>query len=136
MKWFRANIRQGSRLALLALVIQFVLSFGHVHAEAASAAARPIVQGTASHASRGAWHAIVSWVVPAKAPSGHHSGDGLADDCPICAVLALANAPLSVPPPSLPAPQAAAFAYLITNATPIDPTCTDTAFQPRAPPAA
>ena len=29
MKWFRSNIRHGTRLALLALAVQFVLSFGH-----------------------------------------------------------------------------------------------------------
>ncbi|MGH6751213.1 MAG: DUF2946 domain-containing protein, partial [Bradyrhizobium sp.] len=32
MKWFRNNVKHGSRLALLALAIQFVLSFGHFHA--------------------------------------------------------------------------------------------------------
>ena len=38
MKWFRSNIRLGSRLALLALAIQFLLSFGHFHGGSASAA--------------------------------------------------------------------------------------------------
>ncbi len=38
MKWFRSNIKHGSRLALLALAIQFVLSFGHFHGVAAEAA--------------------------------------------------------------------------------------------------
>src|ERR1700722_1755971 len=38
MKWFRSNIKHGSRLALLALAIQFVLSFGHFHGVAAQAA--------------------------------------------------------------------------------------------------
>ena len=37
MKWFRSNIKRGSRLALFALAIQFVLSFGHFHAVAAQA---------------------------------------------------------------------------------------------------
>jgi hypothetical protein len=71
-----------------------------------------------------------------KTPAGHHSDDGLADDCPICAVLALANAPLSATPPLLLAPQATEFAYLITNATSVDLGCADAAFQPRAPPVA
>jgi hypothetical protein len=31
MQWFRANLKVGSRLALLALTLQIVLSFGHVH---------------------------------------------------------------------------------------------------------
>ena len=38
MKWFRRNIRTGSRLALFALALQFVLSFGHFHFNAAQAA--------------------------------------------------------------------------------------------------
>ena len=38
MKWFRSNIKHGSRLALFALAIQFALSFGHFHGVAAQAA--------------------------------------------------------------------------------------------------
>ena len=33
MKWLRAKIRQGTSLALLALAINLVLSFGHIHLE-------------------------------------------------------------------------------------------------------
>ena len=38
MKWFRRNIKTGSRLALFALALQFVLSFGHFHFNTAQAA--------------------------------------------------------------------------------------------------
>ncbi len=38
MKWFRSNIRTGARLALLALLVQFALSFGHIHGFAPQAA--------------------------------------------------------------------------------------------------
>ena len=31
MQWFRANLKIGARLGVLALVLQIVLSFGHVH---------------------------------------------------------------------------------------------------------
>src|SRR5262245_35046516 len=31
MRWFRTHIGLGSRLALVALAVQFVLSFAHVH---------------------------------------------------------------------------------------------------------
>jgi len=31
MKWFRSKIKYGSRLALFALAVQFVFSFGHFH---------------------------------------------------------------------------------------------------------
>ena len=39
MKWFRSNIRRGSRLALFALAFQFLLSFGHFHSSSAQATA-------------------------------------------------------------------------------------------------
>ncbi len=39
MKWFRSNIKHGSRLALLALALQFALSFGHFHSAALAAPA-------------------------------------------------------------------------------------------------
>ena len=42
MKWFRSNIKHGSRLALLALVLQFALSFGHFHGVIVQAA--PAIQ--------------------------------------------------------------------------------------------
>src|ERR1700760_3678442 len=35
MKWFRSNIKDGARLALLSLFLQLALSFGHFHALAA-----------------------------------------------------------------------------------------------------
>jgi hypothetical protein len=31
MRWFRSNRKTGGRLALLALAVQFVLAFGHIH---------------------------------------------------------------------------------------------------------
>src|SRR5436190_18978618 len=37
MKWFRSNVRHGSRLALFALAIQVLLSFGHFHVSGAQA---------------------------------------------------------------------------------------------------
>jgi hypothetical protein len=46
MKWFRSNIKHGSRLALLALAVQFALSFGHFHGGAVQAA--PVIQSGAT----------------------------------------------------------------------------------------
>jgi hypothetical protein len=40
MKWLRSNIRHGSRLALFALAVQFVLALGHFHALAGPVAQR------------------------------------------------------------------------------------------------
>ena len=39
MKWFRSKVRFGSRLALFALAMQFLLSFGHFHGGAQAASA-------------------------------------------------------------------------------------------------
>ena len=41
MRWFRANRILGSRLALFALAVQFVLAFGHIHHDDIYGSARP-----------------------------------------------------------------------------------------------
>jgi hypothetical protein len=117
MNWFRSNIRHGSRLALLALAIQFVLSFGHFHGLVARAA--PAIQQTSQ-----------------QAPSNQDSDQQPADPCAICAVMALANAALFATPPVLLLPQAVEFLYLTTDAEFVHLDHSRVAFQPRAPPAA
>jgi hypothetical protein len=114
MKWFRSNIRHGSRLALFALAIQFALSFGHFHGISAQAA--PAIQQTSQQAPSD----------PDQQP---------ADPCAICAVMALANAVLFATPPILLLPQAIEFLYLVTDAEFVHLGSVRVAFQPRAPPA-
>jgi len=78
MGWFRSNRRIGSGLALVALVIHFVLSFGHLHVatfENVTAAALVYSEPAAS--------------VP-DAPANPSSHPGLADPCAICANIHLA----------------------------------------------
>jgi hypothetical protein len=116
MNWFRSNIKHGSRLALLALTIQFALSFGHFHANAAQAA--PAIQQASQ-----------------QAPSNQDSDHQPADPCAICAVMALANAVLFATPPVLLLPQAIDFLYLATDAEFVHLDHGSVAFQPRAPPA-
>jgi hypothetical protein len=116
MKWLRSNIKHGSRLALLALAIQFALSFGHFHGIAAQAA--PAI----AQASQ-------------QAPSNNDSDQQSTDPCAICAVMAQANAVLFATPPALLPPQATAFLYLTTDAAFVDLDGSRVAFQPRAPPA-
>src|SRR5258705_5472246 len=68
MKWFRSNIRRGSRLALFALAIQFLLSFGHFHgsgaqgapADAHRSALHDAAKGTATQALSGCSRAATS----------------------------------------------------------------------------
>jgi hypothetical protein len=133
MKWFRSNIKHGSRLALLALALQFGLSFGHFHAGAAQAAAQAI-QSVVAQADISATADAVeqSAQLPASDhDSDHHPGE----NCAVCAVIALAGTVLFATPPVLRLPQAEAFLYLVTDAAFADLNSVGVAFQPRAPPA-
>jgi hypothetical protein len=121
MKWFRANIKQGSRLALFALAIQFVLSFGHFHGVAHAA---PAIPSATSLTTPG---------TPQPAP-GQDSDRHANDACAICAVIAMANAVLFATPPLLRSPEAAEFLYRTTDAGFIHLGSLRIAFQPRAPP--
>jgi hypothetical protein len=152
MKWFRSNIRLGSRLALLALAIQFLLSFGHFHGGSASvasadathpglhdgiafAATQPDASDHAGPPAKIFGPKIVGPVRP-KTSSDHaplgHSGE----DCAICVVMALADAMLDAAPPVLLAPYAIAFSYGSIAARFAEPDQLRVAFQPRAPPIA
>ena len=115
MKWFRSNIKHGSRLALFTLAIQFALSFGHFHGLVAQAA--PAIQQASQ-----------------QAPSSQDSDQQPTDPCAICAVMALANTALFATPPVLPPPQAAEFLYLTTDAEFVHLNSARIVFQPRAPP--
>ena len=148
MKWFRLNIRLGSRLALFALAIQCLLSFGHFHggggAQAAPALADAKQSGlhdtgsfAATHldALGRASHEDASRSVRSKTRSDHRPDGQPTDDCAICAVMALANAMVVATPPYLLGPQAGAFLYLTTDAEFVHLDHSRVAFQPRAPPA-
>lgn len=117
MKWFRTHIRNGSRLALLALAIQLVLSFGHVHPASAQAPTDSAIQSVQLPADQ------------LPGPDQHP-----ADNCAICAVMAMAGTSLFSTPPVLLLPQAVAFLYLATDAEFIHLNSLAGAFQPRAPP--
>jgi hypothetical protein len=119
MTWFRSNIKHGSRLALFALAIQLVVSFGHFHGTAAQAA--PAVQSQAD--------------ITRSSPAPDQDRHQPAEPCAICAVMALANAALTASPPVLLLPQAAEFLYLATEAEFVHLDHAHLAFQPRAPPA-
>jgi Protein of unknown function (DUF2946) len=136
MKWFRSNIRQGSRLALFALAVQLVLSFGHFHAIAAQPA--PAIQSgaTQSGISYAGSGAAPDAVDKSTQPGSDHDSDQQSNDfCAICAVVAMTNASMVATPPPLPLPQAVEFVYLtIIDAKFVDPNSARVAFQPRAPP--
>jgi len=120
MRWFRKNRQFGARVALIALALQLVLTFGHMHASLAQDT------GTTVSASQpGGW-------VPHK---GSHKG--LSDfDCPICALIQLSAVSAPSVAPELPLPSATDFVTLGPRtgfAAAITP---QAPFQARAPPAA
>ena len=124
MNWFRSNIRTGARLALLALLVQFALSFGHIHGFAPAASATQSVL-PADHAADGK-----SRPAPSKPDS-----DQTTDVCAICAVMAMASTVLLSTPPILLLPDAVQILQAITDAEFAHLKSAGTAFQPRAPPA-
>jgi hypothetical protein len=102
MSWFRRNVRAGSWCGLLALTLQLVLSFGHVHGPVPSAAIRSV-----SDASR----SIVSHVQVETGKPGSPAlpiGFGF-NDCPICALIQLVDAAVPADAPPLWTPLASVF---------------------------
>jgi hypothetical protein len=96
MHWIRANIRFGSRLALFALAVQMVLSFGHVHIATPTLASSNVEQPAVADGSR---------LTLSRAILPIHKSDGsVSDDCAICALIHLSFT--SAPPaaPVLPLP--------------------------------
>jgi Protein of unknown function (DUF2946) len=102
MGWVRFHRRYGARLGLAALVLQIVLSFGHVHvgnvhvdavwrtAVGAVAKSHPVALAQSEQKSR------------AHDP-GQNSGDS-DDYCAICASIFLASTSLAAQPPLLVVP--------------------------------
>jgi hypothetical protein len=150
MKWFRSNIRLGSRLALIALAIQFLLSFGHFHEGSARAAsASRDAKGSGLHhrvgmavaqlgaSDRASQAPPLKFLSPVRSKTSDHVPLGHpCDDCAICAVMALANTVVDAAPPSLLSPHATAFSYLAADDWFAEPQSARVAFQPRAPPIA
>jgi hypothetical protein len=89
MGWVWLHRRHGALLALIALALQIVVAFGHVHLQglaqnshATSAAQRAVLADTKSHA-------------PAQIPADND------DYCAICASIFLASSAFAPAPPQL-----------------------------------
>lgn len=137
MKWFRSNIKHGSRLALSALAIQFVLSFGHFHeieAQAAPAIHSDMAQAELCYAGSRAAPETAAELLQQQPASNREPDEHPQEPCAICAVVALANAVLFATPPVLLVPRALEFLCLTTDAEFVHPNSARVAFQPRAPP--
>ena len=134
MNWFRKHLKHGSRLALLALAIQFALSFGHFHGEIARAA--PASQAAPADAHRAMAATLAAQDVQPEAaqqPSSHDTDQHI-PDCAICAVLSLANNFLFATPPLLELPQAVELLHRTTGAEFAHLGSLHPAFRSRAPP--
>jgi hypothetical protein len=89
MRWFRDHIKQGSWLALAALVINFGLVFGHVHG------------------ADGAVARVGSTLVATVATPAGQANQGQPTDthpdylCPICLAAAALGSALATDPPAL-----------------------------------
>ena len=131
MNWFRKHLKHGSRLALLALAIQFALSFGHFHGEVARAA--PALQAGLAEADLAIAATLAPQAEAAQQPSAPDT-DHQTSDCALCAVLSLANNFLFATPPLLELPQAVELLHLTTGAEFTHLGSLHPAFQSRAPP--
>ena len=134
MKWFRNNIRTGSRLALFALAIQFALSFGHFHEAVAQTVRLGLTDGELAIAATLATLAAHSEAGQPQQPSNHDTDRHTANACAICAVVSLANNFLFATPPLLELPQAVELLHLTTGAEFTHLGSLHRAFQSRAPP--
>jgi hypothetical protein len=88
MRWIRTNLAFGTRLALLALAIQLLVSFSHVHLDDIAQAS-----GFSTVKSRAASGASQPSPAPDREPL-----------CPICVLLQLSAAAVHPVAPALPLP--------------------------------
>ena len=134
MNWFRKHLKHGSRLALFALAIQFVLSFGHFHGDIARAAPAIQTGSTGADVAIAATQAAPQAHSEAAQQPSNHDSDRHTSDCAICAVISLANNFMFATPPLLELPQAVELLHLTIGAEFAHLGSLHTAFQSRAPP--
>lgn len=120
MRWFRSNIRFGSRLALFALAVQIALSFAHVHLTDLVRAPVAVAQADASGT---------------PAPADKQNGT-LDPGCAICALIQLASTSTPSAAPALPLPVVLAHARLDAVGDAALAVAPHSHFQARAPPLA
>jgi hypothetical protein len=112
MRWFRSSRRPWGWLALLTLVFQLGLSFGHIHGTRGPAAVE---------------------TTTANAGNASNTGDSDADFCATCAILALLTGAQTANAPVFILPVARAAEIIVAPEAP-RLGGSRTAFQSRAPP--
>jgi hypothetical protein len=124
MRWFRANKILGSRLALFALAVQFIVAFGHIHRDDIYGPARPAA-------------AIAAAVPDGSQPlPGDHPAKHSDDYCAICATMSLLGNSFVAAAPTLPLPAASYAIEQFDRVAAIFIAPRRAAFQSRAPPTA
>ena len=111
MRWFRSNRVFGAQAALFALIVQFTVAFGHVHA------------GDGAPTAAAAFDVIVD---KSGAPAHPEHGQDPADsDCAVCATIQLSGSAEVAAPPALPVPVTyrATKLSLASETAPDDPHC-------------
>jgi hypothetical protein len=123
MRWVRTNRRCGSWLALAAMALQLVLSFGHLHLDKFASGS---IAATAADAK-----------APASKPSPaqHPANDG-DDYCAICATIHLTTGSFLPGVVPLPVPCISQTIEHFDHTTSLFIARQQTAFQSRAPPLA
>ncbi len=123
MRWFRLNISLGSRVALFALAVQVVSSFGHVHLPTVALSPAPSIMADESIAALASTHAPI-----------HNSNGSIDPYCPICALMQLLT--ISTPPdaPALRLPANLPLTGLQASAKLAVASSPHFSFQARAPP--
>ena len=90
MNWFRSRIRSAAQLALFALALQMIVSFGHMHRD--DLGLPPLADTDLT--------SIASTTAPgSQAPAGQQHQPASDDYCPICASIALLASWMPVLPP-------------------------------------
>jgi hypothetical protein len=123
MCWFRSRAKWGSYLALFALVVQFALSFGHLHRYAPV----PITTSSIAFANT---HAIAGQANPAR---NGHLAHGY---CAVCALIHFTGSMVRAESPSVRQPIAFSRVWLEGAIDLALAPQQDIRFQARAPPIA
>src|SRR5262245_42346610 len=129
MSWFRSHARLCSCVALLALALQLVLSFGHIH--------HKDILGQSALAPIADTLAVVS-ISDADAPTSPGRADHDHEDeyCSIYAIAALIGSAQQAAPPTLPVPSVLTNAPLAASIEPLPPQTRHLLSQARGPPLA
>jgi hypothetical protein len=121
MRWVRTKRRSASWLALAAMTLQLILSFGHLHLDLAASDAQAATVAPTKTAA-----------VPTT-PAQHPTNDS-DDYCAICATIHLASSSFLPDAPQLPVPFVSQTIEHFSDVVVVFVTPRRTAFQSRAPP--